>query len=71
MDCQMPRMDGFETTRLIRKLENAELAKQTIIAATAHGMNDDLRACLDAGMNDYLVKPFTQEQLISALTRNL
>jgi PAS domain S-box-containing protein len=71
MDCQMPLMDGFEATRRIRALDNAELSQQTIIAATAHGMEDDLTACLDVGMNDYLVKPFTQEQLISALSRNL
>jgi two-component system sensor histidine kinase/response regulator len=71
MDCQMPLMDGFEATRRIRALDNADLSKQTIIAATAHGMEDDLKACLDAGMNDYLVKPFTQEQLMSALLRNL
>jgi PAS domain S-box-containing protein len=71
MDCQMPLMDGFEATRRIRALDNAELSKQTIIAATAHGMEDDLKACLDVGMNDYLVKPFTQEQLVSALMRNL
>jgi len=71
MDCQMPLMDGFEATRMIRALDNVELAKQIIIAATAHGMDDDLKACLDVGMNDYLVKPFTQEQLILALTRNL
>ncbi|MGK0507906.1 ATP-binding protein [Alteromonas sp.] len=71
MDCQMPLMDGFEATRRVRALDNADLSKQTIIAATAHGMEDDLKACLDVGMNDYLVKPFTQEQLISTLIRNL
>nr|WP_297349465.1 PAS domain S-box protein [uncultured Glaciecola sp.] len=71
MDCQMPLMDGFEATRRVRALDNADLSEQTIIAATAHGMEDDLKACLDVGMNDYLVKPFTQEQLISTLIRNL
>lgn len=71
MDCQMPVMDGFDATRNIRKLTDQKLAGQKIIAATAHGMDDDLSACLDVGMNDYLVKPFTQEQLISVLLRNL
>lgn len=71
MDCQMPLMDGFEATRLIRQLDDDALAKQTIIAATAHGMDDELKACLDAGMDDYLVKPFTQDQLTSVLLRNL
>jgi CheY-like chemotaxis protein len=60
MDCQMPLMDGFEATRRIRALDNEDPSKQTIIAATAHGMEYDLKACLDVGMNDYLVKPFTQ-----------
>jgi two-component system sensor histidine kinase/response regulator len=71
MDCQMPFMDGFEATRRIRALDNEDLSKQTIIAATAHGMADDLNACLDVGMNDYLVKPFTPEELTSVLLRNL
>ncbi len=71
MDCQMPIMDGFEATKLIRSSDKQEIAQQRIIAATAHGMAEDLEACLQIGMNDYLVKPFTQEQLISALIRNL
>lgn len=71
MDCQMPIMDGFETTKLIRSSAHKEIAKQRIIAATAHGMAEDLEACLKIGMDDYLVKPFTQEQLISTLIRNL
>jgi CheY-like chemotaxis protein len=71
MDCQMPIMDGFEATKLIRSSDKQEIAQQRIIAATAHGMAEDLEACLQIGMNDYLVKPFTQEQLLSALIRNL
>jgi PAS domain S-box-containing protein len=71
MDCQMPIMDGFEATKLIRSSDKPNIAQQRIIAATAHGMAEDLEACLKIGMDDYLVKPFTQEQLISALIRNL
>jgi PAS domain S-box-containing protein len=71
MDCQMPIMDGFEATKLIRSSDKPSIAQQRIIAATAHGMAEDLEACLKTGMDDYLVKPFTQEQLISALIRNL
>ena len=71
MDCQMPIMDGLEATRLIRSSDKPSISQQRIIAATAHGMAEDLEACLKIGMDDYLVKPFTQEQLISALIRNL
>ena len=71
MDCQMPVMDGYEATKVIRKMADKALSEQIIVAATAHGMEDELNRCLNVGMNDYLVKPFTQEQLVSALLRNL
>ncbi|MBF7073732.1 PAS domain S-box protein [Glaciecola sp. MH2013] len=71
MDCQMPIMDGYEATKRIRNMPSSEASSHLIVAATAHGLEEDLNACLAAGMNDYLVKPFTQEQLVSALLRNL
>jgi CheY-like chemotaxis protein len=67
----MPVMDGYEATKVIRKMADKALSEQIIVAATAHGMEDELNRCLNVGMNDYLVKPFTQEQLVSALLRNL
>lgn len=68
MDCQMPEMDGFEATRLIRTWE-AELGGGTstqpipIVALTAHATAGDRAHCLASGMTDYLSKPFTMEQL--------
>ena len=70
MDCQMPDMDGFETTRVIRARERVlGQAPLPIIAMTAHAMHDDREHCLTAGMSDYLSKPFTPEQLCAVLRR--
>jgi CheY-like chemotaxis protein len=60
----MPNMDGLEATQAIR--QSATGANVPIIATTANAYDDDRRRCLDAGMNDYLAKPFTREQLLLA-----
>jgi len=66
MDCQMPELDGYETTRLIR----ANLATTLpIVALTALAMKGDRELCLAAGMNDYLSKPFSIRQLEKILDR--
>ncbi|WP_136810322.1 ATP-binding protein [Desulfosediminicola flagellatus] len=70
MDCQMPVMDGYLATRKIRKYEaNSGAAPIPIIALTAHAILGEKDRCLASGMNDYLSKPFTQEQLEELLLR--
>ena len=72
MDCQMPLLDGFEATRLIREWEDDQEAEpNTIIAVTANALEDDRQRCVDAGMNDYLPKPFTVDQLRQMLAKHL
>ena len=70
MDCQMPEMDGYEATRAVREREKTSKGYHIpIVALTAHAMTGDKELCLAAGMDDYLTKPFTQEQLLTVLTR--
>ncbi len=67
MDLQMPVMGGLEATRLIRERESGEGKHTPIIAMTANAMSEDRQLCLDAGMDDYIAKPFNAEKLRSLL----
>ena len=68
MDCQMPVMDGFIATRKLREREVAKKLETTrVVALTANALAGDREACLAAGMNDYLAKPFTLAQLRNIL----
>jgi signal transduction histidine kinase/CheY-like chemotaxis protein/HPt (histidine-containing phosphotransfer) domain-containing protein len=67
MDCQMPEMDGFQATAEIRKQEAKSGRRVPIVALTASAIEGDRERCLTSGMDDYVTKPFTAEQMRSAL----
>jgi len=69
MDCQMPIMDGLEATRAIRKANSDQANRLPIVALTANGLDEGKKACLDAGMDDWLGKPFRREDLKVLLDR--
>ncbi len=75
MDCQMPELDGYSLTRILREQEHALQAgggpatRQVVAALTGHAGVEDRQICMDAGMDDYLSKPFSMKQLDSVLSR--
>jgi PAS domain S-box-containing protein len=72
MDCQMPEIDGYEATRMIRTRETMDQDRNgrvPIIALTAHALEGDRELCLESGMDDYLAKPFNAAQISAILEK--
>jgi len=71
MDVQMPEMDGIQATRLIRQQQQKTGLQVPIVAMTAHAMTGDREKYLSAGMDDYVAKPISREDLMNATARNM
>jgi CheY-like chemotaxis protein len=71
MDIQMPEMDGFEATRRIRSLPGRQGTDVPIVAMSANVYSDDIKKCLDAGMNSHIGKPLNAEEVIKVLNNYL
>jgi len=71
MDLQMPQMDGLEATKLIRALPDEQGKKIPIVAMTANVFQDDINACLAAGMNAHLSKPLDYDKMMEVLKKYL
>lgn len=70
MDCQMPQLDGLQTSKQIRMDENLQKKERcTIVAMTANAMKGDKEKCLEAGMDDFISKPFKSQDLLQVLQR--
>ena len=71
MDCQMPEMDGFEATAMLRLKEQQQNQKRRtpVIAVTANAFEGEMERCLESGMDDYISKPFNQDELREILQR--
>jgi PAS domain S-box-containing protein len=67
MDWHMPIIDGLETTKTLRK--HPVFSNTPILGLTASVMEEDLKACLDAGMNEVITKPINREELLSSITK--
>lgn len=70
MDCLMPVMDGYQATEVIRNIERAKKSMRIpIIAMTANAMQGDRDACINAGMDDYISKPFNEDEAVEVISR--
>lgn len=70
MDCMMPVLDGFQATQQIRAFEQSRaIAAKQIIAITASIIDDDIKQCFDAGMDDFLPKPFSKEAFMKKIKK--
>jgi PAS domain S-box-containing protein len=72
MDIQMPIMDGYTATRMMRRIEERRLHRRTpIVALTAHAYEVDIRRCKEAGCDDHIAKPFKKKILLQCLARHV
>ena len=73
MDIMLPEMDGYEITGVIRKIEKENNTENPvpIVALTANTYDNDKEKCFNAGMNDYISKPFNARQLIEMIEKYL
>ncbi|MDQ6734910.1 MAG: ATP-binding protein, partial [Nitrospirota bacterium] len=69
MDCQMPEMDGYETTAIIRKSDSLNRKDIPIVAMTANATKSDEERCRQAGMDDYMTKPMSMDRFEAVLTK--
>ena len=69
MDCMMPVMNGYEATKAIRSLNREDSMLIPIIAMTANAFDDDVRKCLETGMNDHLAKPFDIVKVVKTIRK--
>ena len=69
MDVKMPVMDGYETTKIIRKREqeNPDIDPLRIIAITANNQPEEIKYCMSIGMNDFLAKPFNTNEALAVI----
>ncbi len=71
LDIEMPFMDGYQTTKQIREFENTRGGHIPIIALTAHALKGERDKCIEAGIDDYITKPFNPHQLQSMILKHL
>jgi PAS domain S-box-containing protein len=71
MDIQMPEMDGIEATQIIRKVRDSKISQMPIVALTANALKGDNVRYIQAGMNDYITKPYTEAKLYSVISKYL
>lgn len=71
MDVQMPILNGYEATKIIREFEGEKGIHTPIIALTAYAMKSDKDLCIEAGMDDYISKPFKRQQFLDMVTNTL
>lgn len=71
MDIQMPVLNGYEATKIIRSVEKEKGIHTPIVALTAYAMKSDKDNCLDAGMDDYISKPFKRQEFLDMVSNTL